>query len=103
MAVAEREARLRWVVLRHHDTVVLTNRGSTAVADVRLWASADGGTVAEGAQELDGVAAVGPGAAARVVCPLTTDTLWLGVAWSDPRHGELRAAMRTDVFPRVER
>ena len=103
MAVAEREARLRWVVLRHHDTVVLTNRGSSAVTGVRLSTSADGRTVAEGARELDGVAAVGPGASARVVCPLTTDTLWLGVAWSDPRRRELRVVLRTDVYPRAER
>lgn len=100
----ERQARLRWVVLRHDDTVVLTNRGSTAVADLRLSVSADGCTVEDGAQVLpDGVAVVGPGAAVRVVCPPTTDTLWLGVEWTDPRHGEQRAVLRTDVHPRAER
>jgi hypothetical protein len=101
---AERDARLRWVVLRHGGTVVLTNRAASAAADLRLSSSADGRTVAEGAEVLPDVhALVGPGEAARVVLALTTGTLWLGVEWTDPRHGELRAVLRTDVFPRQER
>lgn len=102
VAAAQRDARLRWVVLRHDDAVVLTNRGATAVADLRLSASADGCTVEDGARVLpDVVASVGPGAAARVAGPLTTETLWLGVEWTDPRYGELRAVLRTDVFRRA--
>lgn len=92
------------MVLRHDDTVVLTNRGATAAADVGLSVSADGRTVAEGARALpEEVASVAPGVSARVVCPLTTETLWLGVEWTDPRHGQQRAVLRTDVFPRAER
>lgn len=103
-ADAERDARLRWVVLRHDDTVVLTNRGATAVVDVRLAVSADGRTVAEGARGLpEEVASVAPGASVRVACPLTAETRWLGVEWTDPRHGASRAVLRTDVFPRAER
>lgn len=100
---AERDARLRWVVLRHDDTIVLTNRGATAVSGVRLAVSADGRTLVEGARALAGVGSIGPGASAPVVCPLTTETVWLGVEWTDPRHGELRAVLRTDVYSRSER
>ena len=103
-AAAERDARLRWVALRHEDTVVLTNRGASAVAGLKLSVSADGRTLADGARALpDEPGPVGPGASARVLCPLTTETLWLGVEWTDPRHGRSRAVLRTDVFPRQER
>ena len=37
------------------------------------------------------------------VCPLTTETRWIGVEWTDPRHGRSWAVLRTDVFPRQER
>ncbi len=103
-AGAERDARLRWVAVRHDDVVVLTNRGASTATEVHLSVSADGRTAAEGARVLpDVVAAVATGAHARVVCPLSTDTLWLGVEWTDPRHGPQRTVLRTDVFPRPER